>query len=226
MSLCWLLAGCDTVFHLDPVALPIDAPPDSAIDAAQCVTSPIFHDGLVLDVPCGDWGMPFGNGSNDPVTEQGGALTIARKDAGSSGCSSINPIAFDHHGLMVRIDQPESAANGYMDLLLRDQTATWKLQIGLQLGIVKLLLQDATGDTVYGSGVTYDPASMKFWRLRADEQSHEFVAELSGDAVQWTELARTGNHFATSVWFELDAGLQALSPVTQTAVFSHLNTCP
>ena len=219
MWLCWLVAGCDAVFHLDTVALPVDAPPDSPIDAPQCLTSATFHDGFALDVPCGDWGMTFGSAT---ITEAGGVLRVSTMNAGVSGCSSINPIAFDSRGIFVRIDQPETAANGYVDLLLRDATATFKLQIGLQSGIIKML---TTGSTPYAMQ-NYDASTMQFWRLRADPMTHEIVGELSGDAVTWVELARTRDHYATTMYFELGVGLQAAAPVAESAAFSHLNTCP
>lgn len=185
------LAGCDSVFGLFRVELPIDA----SIDAQQC-TNPIVSDDFELaGPPCGTWGMVQGTASS--VTRSGGALVITPPTGVkvSAGCKTSSLMPFTAGGVFVKVPTVE-IANGYSDLQVITYTtindATFNANTGLSAMqfSVGLIDQESciVGPCFYYAEGPYSADEMLWWRVAPTNDGHTLTASFAADGVHWIEF--------------------------------------
>jgi hypothetical protein len=200
-----------------------DKPPRPAAtgDGAACVSRDP-RDDFMMTMTCGTWGTPAGN-----VVEGGGNLTITpmATDTNGAGCTSNTAVDFT---LPVFVAVP-TIPGGIGSLVTLSAQASDSshvsplLQTYREIGGTNLELVDTYNSSALTT-TPYDPASMRWWRLRPAPEG--VYGEYSADGMTWLLIARLPGQPPPTAVISLTSSLfQATSPGGD-AVFQSFDICP
>lgn len=146
---------------------------------------------------CASWGTAWGGVS--PANVDGRLrFTSTEVEFRQGGCRVGDPLALPDTGFFVEVTHvPEG---GSVSMSAGDGS----LAIGASNGVLEVYEQ-FTGE-VFGS-VPYDPAAMRWWRIRPEPDSTRYVGEYSAEARHWTALGAWDMDAPATYQVELSVGL-------------------
>jgi len=224
-----LLAGCDALWGLRRLDPAPDGPSDGALAPDAACQPQIIHDDFTGTKLCGNWGIPSGLAA----TEGGGMFVIApQPNTGGSqgGCFAAAPVAFGDDGLFLEVtsvlaQQGDGQGGSYMFFTIH--TPTPADAVTLQISLGGNHLSALTPDNATTGTVPYDPAQMKWWRLRPDRALPGVVADVSANGFVWQTLGQVAGTVPASVIVEFTAGTYGSGlPDPGKAILENFNVCP
>jgi len=222
-----LLAGCDSLWGITRLLPSTDG--GTPIDAVVGCQPQIIHDDFTGTQLCDHWGTPSGL----EATEGGGMLAIAplpNTGGSQGGCFAAAPVAFGDDGVFIKVVSvvtQSGDANGgsYMFFKIDTPAPAGAATIQLSIGSNKLSAV-GPGNTIAGSAA-YDPAQMKWWRLRPDHGLGGVTADASPDGVTWQTIGSVPGTIPTSVIVEFTAGTYGVGlPIPGKTIIEDFNVCP
>jgi hypothetical protein len=170
---------------------------------------------------CQPWGLVFGTAD---VDQRDGALTITPTSIPGSfgGCDSNieHPIPFSDGGVFVEVPAVTPTGHNLAGLSVDGG----RLRVFLSTFQGRLRLRTATDEI---TSLPYDPASMRWWRLRPDRMAETTVAEYAADGYHWSRLGEVDGR-SENVIIELAAGLEPDAVIDGSEAvtrFDNLDVC-
>lgn len=105
---------------------------------------------------------------------------------------------------------PAPAASGYVACKMSEQ-----------LGVLYVFSQH---DTTSYSSRTYDPATMRWWRLRPE--TNGIAGEYSVDGITWQLIGIVPDPPQATIDLAIQAGAPTVGAMSGSAQFANLNLCP
>jgi hypothetical protein len=189
----------------------------------QCAAFPLcgkpaISDAFVAGPACQPWGAQFGGAA---VEVEDGGLSITPRGDGqnSGGCTADVPIAFEDGGIFLEVPRAMPAGHGFV--AMQAQGGSPPPTILVADGVLSLRVTDGTI-----ASLPYDPAAMRWWRLRPDHIADTIVAEYAADGFHWSRLGVLDVEPPARITLEISAGVDTVDPTPATARLAHLNVCP
>ncbi|MEQ1859335.1 MAG: PA14 domain-containing protein [Chthoniobacteraceae bacterium] len=157
-----------------------------------------------------------------PVQETGGRLQITpRTGVGGDHYSGyLSAAAFNFTGLAAKVEVPQATTNGADTIFAIAQDSRNFVFIVVEAGT--LYFDRCVAGVRQVSGIPYNAATHRWWRLRHDPAGNRVHFETSADGASWTSHRNDTPGFAlTGVRVELSAGTFGSIANTLTATFDN-----
>jgi hypothetical protein len=186
-----VLAGCNSILGLGDVRARqqdakqfLDAPPPSCTMPTSSLDA--FDDDV--DPPCSTWGFVHHEMCTTTVMNSELVMTsdpLVTSEATRCGCGALSAIAFEPNiGTFLQMFAPPAGPLEYLLFYAHWEGGPSSSLIAWGGG----MLHFQRDSTELGM-IAYDP-STPWWRIRPTDDRGAIAAEVSADAIHWTEFAR------------------------------------
>lgn len=191
--------SCDPVFH-ECASFPI------------CKT-PIISDRFDGSEPCASWGSTYGNAEVD--VKSGTLVMKPAPRSSGGGCRTNDPFRFGPEGMFLEVST--AAATGATGLSLNSGA----VNIGIDFDGKTLIL---SGTAPGGRAMPYDPAEMRWWRVRPVADG--VLGEYSRDGLDWHTLGTIAIDLGQVQVVGFDLGVATDADTPAASELASLGVCP